>query len=271
MPSTSVTVSKTSDTAPVPRDRYQSERSPSAPIVAVVTPPPRASRRPSGPRHRAARVARGGAPGRPAGAAGPQRDRGGLATFAWTQVLAATVTVRHTIGQGATVAGSRMDARPGPPRRQRRTVVLEVARPPPASAITGPLGPHGHRRVRPANPGRRRSADGDVAAKAEHDAVPVAEAAAAAPRSAASAFAVAPGRAGRRRARARSGGAVQHDAAPVRTRRPPVRQRQPVGRDVGQIAVVPDTPTRRRRSDRPPRQWRARPRPQPRAPRTAAG
>src|SRR5262249_13858435 len=56
------------------------------------------------------------------------------AMLASTQVAAATETVRHGAAAGAPVAGSTMWC----PAAQRRTVVLEVASPPPASSTISP-------------------------------------------------------------------------------------------------------------------------------------
>jgi hypothetical protein len=52
------------------------------------------------------------------------------ATFASTQVAAATLTVRQTGGGGAPVAGLTMWCTVRSPRRHTRTVVLDVASPP---------------------------------------------------------------------------------------------------------------------------------------------
>lgn len=50
--------------------------------------------------------------------------------FASAQLAAATLTVRHVPRAGAPVAGSMMWCIVRPSWRQRRTAVLEVARPP---------------------------------------------------------------------------------------------------------------------------------------------
>ncbi len=50
--------------------------------------------------------------------------------FASAQLAAATLAVRHVPRAGAPVAGSMMWCIARPPWRQRRTTVLEVARPP---------------------------------------------------------------------------------------------------------------------------------------------
>ena len=61
-----------------------------------------------------------------------------LAVFASTHEAAATVAVRQTRSTGIPVRGSTMWWSSIPPARQRRTSVLEVARPPEAIATTGP-------------------------------------------------------------------------------------------------------------------------------------
>ncbi len=65
-----------------------------------------------------------------------------LAVLAPVHVAAATDTVRHTAAAGRPERGSRMWCSTSPPRRQRRAVVLDVARPPEWIATTadGPAG-----------------------------------------------------------------------------------------------------------------------------------
>src|SRR6202795_3834016 len=60
------------------------------------------------------------------------------AAFAAAHDGAATVAVRHTGRAGAPVAGSTTWWRVSAPRVHRRTVVLDVARPPDRMATTGP-------------------------------------------------------------------------------------------------------------------------------------
>ena len=134
-----------------------------------------------------------GRPGSPAGWAGPRRSATATARsprtiaavaamLASRQLAAATLTVRQGPSAGRPDAGSTTWCRLSPPVVQRRTVVLEVARPPrgqgdrlPGRAELGPVivgHPHrpaagrraarrrpGHRRARPAprsRPAHRR-------------------------------------------------------------------------------------------------------------------
>ena len=166
-----------------------------------------------------------------------------LATFAWTQVLG---------GDGDRAPHDRA----GRPGGGVEDVVHDLVATPPAAdgrARGGKpaAGERDHRPVRGRvviaerdrpTPGRRRSAYGDVAAKAEHDARPRRRGRGGGATIGSERFRGCPQvEPDAVRHEHGSGGAVQHDAAPVRTRRPPVGQRRPVGRDFGQIAVVPDT------------------------------
>src|SRR6202043_508129 len=73
-------------------------------------------------------------------AAAPRTIAAVAAILASTHVPATTLTVRQGPAAGSPVAGSMMWCNSIPPRRQRRTVVLEVATPPARMAIVSPSG-----------------------------------------------------------------------------------------------------------------------------------
>src|SRR6185312_2877372 len=134
------------------------------------------------------------------GARRPRTIAAVLAVFAPTQLAAVTVTVRQTGSAGRPVRGSSTWWKAVPPRRQRRTAVLDVARPPPCIRTTGPACPGVVTSSRAVSSvsrtGQPAGGTGPAAARSPptltRTPAPVSAAIAAAARSTASAFAVAP-------------------------------------------------------------------------------
>ena len=131
-----VRLSRTSVTAPLPRLRYQRNgpsiiRPPSRPWRPAAS-APTGRTRPSAPTSRAVtpRWASQGS------ASAPSTTAAVLAVLAATHVGPVAVTVRQYGVTGRPVRGSSRWCRTTPPRRQRRTVVLEVASPPEVSSTT---------------------------------------------------------------------------------------------------------------------------------------
>ena len=103
-------------------------------------------------------------------ARGPSTIAAVAAALASTHVAAATLTVRQYSGAGAPVAGSTMWWTSTRPAFHRRTVVLEVARPPARIAtICPPLSRLWSSPTWMGQPSGRRAADGDVASEADED------------------------------------------------------------------------------------------------------
>ena len=209
MPRSTVIESRTSVIAPVPRLRYHRGLGPAAArLMRVAGQAPTVTTAPSAATSRA---------GRPSdsshrGADAPRTIAAVLAVLASTHEAAATVTVRHTGAAGSPVRGSTMWWTSRPARRQRRTVVLDVARPPPSTATRWPSAPGPARWSSVTRTSQPPGGTGPAVATSPPRLTsvgdPVAAAMAVAARSAASALAVAP-RSRRQPGARRSSGAAR--------------------------------------------------------------
>ena len=154
MPRAMTRVSRTNETRPVDRVRYHRAWVVPLVVTAPITtsPPPRRPDRPVVPRSSSAgqpataemrplddtrRAGRHRASSQ-AGASSPSTMAAVEATLASTQEPAATVAVRQPGRTGPPVRGSSRWCSSTPPRCQRRTVVPDVARPPPARVTVWP-------------------------------------------------------------------------------------------------------------------------------------
>ena len=129
-PSATDAVSRSSATMPVPRVRYQNVLALPATSDQAPTSSAASRRRPATSPLDADETRRQPPVVEPAGAACAEHDRSRAAMLASTHVAAATWPSASNLLAGRPVAGRACDAASPAAVRQRRTVVLEVARPP---------------------------------------------------------------------------------------------------------------------------------------------